>query len=249
MTMASHNELAIARAFLQHSIKFVLPPQYRQNVVGEMRVIGVDAMKLTKTKAVLIVKFLTPQSLKDSTMQMCCTDLEPRRGLGQGADLIIRTAIRYTLPQAKSLYDIGVRVMSAAYITRAMLADFDNMKGESVSDATQVGFLDIETLEQNHKGTIFDQCVTQLLIPKPPPILNTMTKSCVAPCAENGSKIKVSRCKDFKFGVEVSFRKSYGHLTLHKTELSALISATRLKGKGMDSTNVKSNSLFKVVDT
>ena len=186
--MASHNELAIARAFLQHSIKFVLPPHYRQNAVGEMRVIGVDAMKLTKTKAVLIVKFLTPQSLKDSTMQMCCTDLEPRRGLGQGAKLIIRTAIRYILPQAKSLYDIGVRVMSAAYITRAMLADFNNMKGESVFDATQVDFLDIETLEQNHKGTIFDQCVTQLFIPEPLPILNTMTKSCVAPCAENGSK-------------------------------------------------------------
>jgi len=29
-----------------------------------MRVIGVDTKKLTKTKAVLIVKFLTPQSLK-----------------------------------------------------------------------------------------------------------------------------------------------------------------------------------------
>jgi len=118
----------------------------------------VDAKKLTKTKAVLIVKFLTPQSLNDSTMQMYCTDLEPKRGLGQGADLIIRTAIRYALPQAKSLYDIGVRVMSAAYITRAMV-DFDSIKGESIFDATQVDFLHIETLEQNHKGTIFDRCV------------------------------------------------------------------------------------------
>ena len=69
-----------------------------------MRVIGVDTKKLTKTKAVLIVKFLTPQSLKDSTMQMYCTSLEPQRGLGQGADLSILTAIKYTLPQAKSLY-------------------------------------------------------------------------------------------------------------------------------------------------
>ena len=54
--LADHNELAIARAFLRHSIEFVLPPHYRPDVVGEMRVIGVDTKKLTKTKAVLIVK-------------------------------------------------------------------------------------------------------------------------------------------------------------------------------------------------
>jgi hypothetical protein len=33
-----------------------------------MPVIGVDTKKLTKTKAVLIVKFFAPQSLKDSTI-------------------------------------------------------------------------------------------------------------------------------------------------------------------------------------
>ena len=48
---------------------------YRPNVMSEMRIIGVDTKKLTKTKAVLMVKFLTPQSLKDSTMQMYCTSL------------------------------------------------------------------------------------------------------------------------------------------------------------------------------
>jgi len=46
--LADHNELAIARAFLRHSIEFVLPPHYRPDVVGEMRVIGVDTKKLTK---------------------------------------------------------------------------------------------------------------------------------------------------------------------------------------------------------
>jgi len=100
--------------------------------MGKMHVIGVDTKKLTKTKAVLIVKFLTPQSLKDSTMQMYCTSLEPKRGLGQGADLDILTIIKYTFPQAKSLYEIGVCVMSAADITRAMLANFNSMKGGSV---------------------------------------------------------------------------------------------------------------------
>jgi len=60
-----------------------------------MRITGVDTKKLTKTKAVLIVKFLIPQSLKDSTMQMYFTILEPQRSLGQGADLSILTAIKY----------------------------------------------------------------------------------------------------------------------------------------------------------
>jgi len=65
-------------------------------------------------------------------MQMNCTCLEPKCGLGQRADLSILTTIKYTLPQAKSLYDIGVCVMSAAHITRAILADFNSMKGGSV---------------------------------------------------------------------------------------------------------------------
>jgi len=97
--------------------------------MGEMHIIGVDTKKWTETKAVLIVKFLTPQSLKDSTMQMYCTSLEPKRGLGQGADLSILIAIKYTPPQAKSLYGNGVRIMSDADITRAMLTDFNSIKG------------------------------------------------------------------------------------------------------------------------
>jgi len=55
--LAIHNTLAIAKAFLRHSVKFVLTPHYRPDVMGEMRVIDVDTKKLTKTKAVLIVKF------------------------------------------------------------------------------------------------------------------------------------------------------------------------------------------------
>ena len=92
----------------------------------------IDTKKLNKMKAVLIVKFLTPQSLKNSTMQMYCTSLEPKRGLGQSADLSILTAIKYTLSQVKSLYDIRGRVMSAADITRAMLVDSNSMKGGPV---------------------------------------------------------------------------------------------------------------------
>jgi len=189
-----------------------------------MHVIGVDTKKMTKTKKVLIVT----QSLKNSTMQMYSTSLEPNYGLGQRADLSILIVIKYTLPQAKSPHDIGVRVMSAAGITRAMLADFNSMKGGSVFNTTHVDSLDDETSERN-PFTIFDQYVTQSVIPKPLLILNTMAKPCVAPCAQNGSNVKAFRCKGF--GVEASFRKSYGHLSLPGIELSVLASTTRLKEK------------------
>ena len=85
-------------------------------------------------------------------MQMYCTSLEPKHGLGPGADLSILTAIKYTPPKAKSPYDIGVRVLSDADITRAMLADFNSMKGGNVFDATQVDSLDNETSERNSFG-------------------------------------------------------------------------------------------------
>ena len=70
------SELVIARALLKHSLEFVLPAHYKPDDTGEMRVVGVDALKLTKSNAVLIVKFLSPQSLRDATMQMYCTSLK-----------------------------------------------------------------------------------------------------------------------------------------------------------------------------
>jgi len=80
------SQLEIVRALLKHSVEFILPPHYKLDVTGEMCVVGVDALKLTKSKAVLIIKFLSPQSLRDTTMQIYCTSLEPKRGLGQGED-------------------------------------------------------------------------------------------------------------------------------------------------------------------
>jgi len=138
--------------------------------------------------------------------------------------------------------------MSAADITRAlaMLTDFDSMKGGSAFDTTEVDYLDNETSEHNplKTGTIFDWYITQSVIPEPLLILNTMAKPRVAPCEQNGSKVKVLRCKDF--GDEKSFRKSYRHLSLPKTKFSALASTTRLQEKEVNLTNAKSDSLYKV---
>jgi len=139
--------------------------------------------------------------------------------------------------------------MSAADITKAMLADFDSMKGGSVLDTTQADSLDNEISERNlfgkghnfrlywtppkptpstmryqsaifsEKGTIFDWCVTQSIVPELLPSLNNMAKPCVSQCAQNRSKVKVLRRKDF--GVEESFRKYYAHLSLTKIECSS----------------------------
>ena len=53
--------------------------------------------------------------------------------------------------------------------------------------------------------TICDRRVTQSAIPGPPLIPNTMAKPCVLLCAQNGSKAKALRCKDF--GAAEFFRK------------------------------------------
>jgi hypothetical protein len=71
-------------------------------------------MKLTKSRAVLIAKFWSPQSLKDATTQMYCTSLKPKRGLGQGADFGVLTAIKHSLHHGTSQYDIGFWLLSAA---------------------------------------------------------------------------------------------------------------------------------------
>ena len=125
----------------------ILPPHYKPDVTGELRVVSVDVFKLTKSKAVLIVNFVSPQSLRDTTMQIYCTSLEPKRGLGQGADLSVLTTIKHTLPQAKSLYDIGVRKLSATAVTRAMIADFNSLQAGLIFDASHVTPGDNETSE------------------------------------------------------------------------------------------------------
>jgi len=45
---------------------------------------------------------------------MYCTSLKPKRGLGQGADFGVLTAIKHSLPHGTSQYDIGFWLLSAA---------------------------------------------------------------------------------------------------------------------------------------
>ena len=70
--LANHSEIAnspeIARALLKHFVEFILPSNYAPHGIvptdGEMHVTGIQAKKISKYKAVLVVKFHLPVSLK-----------------------------------------------------------------------------------------------------------------------------------------------------------------------------------------
>jgi len=119
---------------------------------GKMCVIGIKAKKISSTKAVLIVKFISPPSLKNVQMQMFCTSLKPNTKQGQGADSSIMTALTLTNPAAKLLFDLGVRCKPRSETTRGLIATF---VGGTIFDALQASSDDFETSEQNPFG---DEC-------------------------------------------------------------------------------------------
>jgi len=86
---------------------------------------------------------------------------QTKRGLGQGEDLRVLTAIKHTLPHAKSLHDIGVRQLSASGVTRAMIADFNSLHVGLIFDASHVTQLDNETSEQSPTTSDFNICSAQ----------------------------------------------------------------------------------------
>ena len=117
--LANHSEIATC-ALMKHSqaVEIILPSNYAPHCIvpkdGEIRVTGVQAKKISKHKAVLVVKFLLLASLKDTEIQLFCISMEPKTRLGQGADLTLLTAIHTTHPHAKTLHDVSVRTMSDA---------------------------------------------------------------------------------------------------------------------------------------
>ena len=71
--LVDYTELEIAKALARHSVEIGLPKHYAPNHVvpeGKMRVVGLKAKKISSTKAVLIVKFISPPFLKNVQMQM-----------------------------------------------------------------------------------------------------------------------------------------------------------------------------------
>jgi len=79
--LVDYTELEITKALARHSVEIGLPKYYALNHVAQedrMCVVGIKTKKISLTKAVLIVKCISPPSLKNVQMQMFCTSLEPK---------------------------------------------------------------------------------------------------------------------------------------------------------------------------
>jgi len=184
--LVDYTVLEIAKALARHSVEIGLPKHYAPNHVvpeGKMRVIGIKAKKISSTKAVLIVKFISPPSLKNVQMQMFCTSLEPKTKQGQGADLSIMTALTLTNPGANSLFDPGVRCKPRSETTRGMIAAFDGMLGSTILMHRKRHLM---TLRHQSKillvmSATCDHLAIQLAIPKAHPTPNTTARQREAP--------------------------------------------------------------------
>jgi len=84
----------------------------------------------------LIVKFISPPSLKNVQMQMFCTSLEQKTKQGQGADLSIMTTFKITNPGTKPLFVLVVCCKPRSEATRGMIAAFDSILGGTIFDAS-----------------------------------------------------------------------------------------------------------------
>jgi len=222
--LVDYTELEIAKALARHSV----PKHYAPNHVvpeGKMRVVGIKTKKISSTKAVLIVKFILPPSLKNVQMQMFCTSLEPNTKQGQGADLSIMTALTLTNPGAKSLFDLGLRCQPRSETTRGMITAFDSMLGGTIFDASQASSDDFETSEQNPFG---DEC--HLRSSRDPV---GYSKGAPDPKHHGQAMRSAMKAEWIKsqtrtvYGVAASFRKFSVHLSPHKTVFSRAVSITR----------------------
>jgi len=181
--LVGYTELEIAKALARHSVEIGLPKHCATNQAvqdGKMRVVGIKAKKISSTKAVLIVKFISPSSFKSVQMQMFCTSLEPKTKQGQGVDLSIVTALTLTNPGAKSLFDIGVRCKPRSETTRGMITAFDSMLGGMILMHRKRHLMTLR-----HQSKIFsamsatcDHLAIQLAIPKAHPTPNTTARQC-----------------------------------------------------------------------
>jgi len=132
--LADYSEHEIAEALARHSVEIGLPKHYAPNDFvpeAKMHVVGVKAKKISFKKAVLIVKFISPPSLKNVQIHLFCTSLELKTKQGQGADLSIMTALKIIKLGAKSLFDLGVGCKPRSDTKRNMIAAFDSMMGRN----------------------------------------------------------------------------------------------------------------------
>ena len=74
---------------------------------GDIVVVGEKVIKMSKHKAVLLVRFISPPSYGGHKIQLYPKSLEPSRGQGQGADLSLLSALQVSHPKATTLRHLG----------------------------------------------------------------------------------------------------------------------------------------------
>jgi hypothetical protein len=124
--LSEMHELDLARDFVRYKYPVTLPKHYTPpdlpSPKGDMVVVAMKAQRETKDKAVVWVEFLSPPSHVGRQIQLYPRSLERKRGLAQGADFSLLTAIRTQHPSANTWADLGVHVPSASSGTAAALA-------------------------------------------------------------------------------------------------------------------------------
>ena len=105
--LADLTEYDIAKTMAIHNFTFVLPPHYRSPILsgplGEMIVTVKSAVKLGKEKSAVWVQILAPPTHEGFKMQLYPRSHEPSRGVGQGQDFSILSALAVTSPRASTI--------------------------------------------------------------------------------------------------------------------------------------------------
>ncbi len=145
----------IARTMARHGFTFALPADYNPPTLPtpleEMIVTVKSAVKLGKkpdAKSAVWVQFLAPLSHAGFKMQLYPRSHESSRGVGQGRDFSILSALARTGPRAVTFLDLGITEFTSAKVTAAMLLAFSALPRLPVFTASALD--DTETLTTDH---------------------------------------------------------------------------------------------------
>ena len=150
--LADLTEHDIAKTMARHNFTFVLPLHYSPPTLpaplGEMIVTVKSAVKLGKEKSAVWVQFLAPPTHEGFKMQLYPRSHAPSRGVGQGQDFSILSALAVTSPRATTFLDLGITDLTSAKVTSAMLLAFSSLPRLPVFTASALD--DLETTTSDH---------------------------------------------------------------------------------------------------
>ena len=148
-------EYDIARTMARHGFTFALPLDYNPPTLptplGEMIVTVKSAVKLGKkpdAKSAVWVQFLAPPSHAGFKMQLYPRSHESSRGVGQGHDFSILSALARTCPRAATFHDLGITELTSSKVTAAMLLAFSALPRLPAFTASVLD--DTESLTNDH---------------------------------------------------------------------------------------------------